>query len=121
MTGFFPILLILLCLTQFACSSDKDINGQVFDSQNNPVEGATIKLVFWDEKKDDFPTKVIETAKTDKNGAFAISVGEEKPETKLKLAVEKDGFKIIFLKFTPLLIQKNSAVFKNYQILLEKK
>ncbi len=117
---FLSILLVILCLIQFSCNSGSDIEGQVLDSQNNPVEGVTIKLVVWDEKKDELPTKVIETTKTEKNGAFAINVGEEKPETKLRLAVEKDGFKMLILKFTPLLIQKNASVFKNYKILLEK-
>ena len=90
------------------------------DSQNNPVEGATVKLAVWDTKKDNFPTKIIETTKTDRNGRFSVNIGGEKPETKLWLGIEREGFKITILRFTPLLIQKNSEVFKNYRVILEK-
>src|SRR5215213_11592552 len=113
MTRFFSVLLILFCLVRFACHSGKDINGQVVDAQGNPLEGAVIKLVVWDSKKDEFPTKIIETTQTGKNGVFGVNIGEENPETKLVMGVEKDGYKLLTLKFTPLLVQKNGEVFKN--------
>jgi hypothetical protein len=121
MTRIFPVLLILFCLFRFGCGNGKDIYARVVDTAGNPVDGATIKLVVWDYKKDAVPTKTIETVTTDKNGKFEIEVGEEKPETKLVLSIEKEGFKAVTLMFTPLLIQKNDAVFKDYQVILEKK
>ena len=91
------------------------------DEQGNPVEGATVKLIVWDQKKEQFPTKRIDTTQSGKNGGFGINIGGEKPETKLVLGVEKEGFKLVTMQFTQLLIQKNSEVFKNYRIMLEKK
>lgn len=121
MKGFFSALVILVCLLQFVCNYGKEIQGQVVDSQNNPIEGAVIKLMVWDQKKDASPTKSLDTTESGKNGGFGINIGEEKPETKLVLGVEKDGFKLTVMQFTPLLIQKNGEVFRNYKVMLEKK
>jgi hypothetical protein len=121
MKKFLRVLSVLLCLLQFGCGFGKDIEGQVVDAQGNPVEGAVIKLVVWDSKKDDFPTKIIETTQTGKNGVFGVNIGEENSETKLMMDVEKDGYKLLTLRFTPLLVQKNGEMFKNYKIILEKK
>ena len=121
MTRYFSVLTILFCLIQFGCNSQKDISGQIMDEQGNPVEGATLILTVWDQKKDRVPTKIIETIRSGRNGEFGIDIGDENPETKLAMGVEKDGFKLVSMQFTPLLIQKNSEVFKNYRVMLEKK
>lgn len=112
---------VLFCLTQLSCGSGKAFQGQVVDPQNNPIGGATIKVMVWDQKKDDFPTKMVDTATSGKNGEFEINIEGEAPETKLVIGVEKDGFKFTMLKITPLMVQKNGDVFKNYKVILEKK
>ena len=119
MIKLFSILAILF-LIQFVCGFGSDIAGQIIDTQGNPVEGATLELVVWDQKKDKQPTKTIETTKTGSNGRFEIALGKENPETKLVLTVEKKGYKITVLKFTPQLVQRNDAVFKDYKVILEK-
>ncbi len=112
---------VLFCLTQISCNSGKAIQGQIVDTENNPIEGATIKLLVWDQKKDAVPTKTIDTVKSGRNGEFGFNIEGEAPETKLVMDIEKDGFKLTIAKFTPLLIQKNGDVFKNYKVILEKK
>ena len=121
MTKIFLVLTIFLSLTRFGCNSANDIQGQIVDSENNPIEGATIKLLVWDQKKDDFPTRMIDTATSGRNGEFAFDLEGEAPDTKLVTDIEKDGFKITILKFTPLMVEKNGDVFKNYKVILEKK
>lgn len=122
MTKTLLIWSLLFCLTQIGCNfSGKAIQGQIVDTENNPVEGATIKLLVWDQKKDDVPTKTLETVTSGRNGQFEFDIEGEAPETKLVMDVEKEGFKLTIAKFTPLMIQKNADVFKNYKVILERK
>ena len=121
MSRIILVLSVLLGLMPLGCNSAKDIQGKVTDPENNPIAGATIKLLVWDQKKADSPSKIIDTVQTGQNGDFAIDVGGESPETKLVISVEKEGYKLAILKFTPQMIGREREVFKNYKVILEKK
>lgn len=118
-SGKFCIFLIfLLALTQFSCDAWSSVVGRVYDSQNNPIENATVQLLIIGVKENKEIYR--RTVRTDKNGKFEVSVGHGVFNVDLSLIAAKDGYKISETEFTAKDIQKNKEQYDDYKIVLEK-
>lgn len=120
MKRFLVVVLLSLLLTQFSCSSNFSIKGQVLDSQLNPIESVKVTFVVYKISDTEMSANVKVLTETDKNGYFELPISNYEKDKKLGLVVEKEGYKIETISFTEKEILNHREAFDNYQIILKK-
>ena len=86
----FLILALILVSTAVGCDGYTSVKGRVVDPTGKPILAADVKLIY---KPDDPTYRRANTAKTDKEGQFAVGIVHS-PSKKhpIRLEVDKEGF-----------------------------
>ena len=113
----------LTCLIAFtflilACDGGSKIIGNIYDSENKPIENAEVK--FEQIKKGDPEAAYQCLTKTDKDGKFGCSFLHAPWKVELKLTVSKNGFKTYETEFSSTEANEEMGNGEGYKIILER-
>jgi hypothetical protein len=114
-------LLICLAVLVFfilACDGGSRIRGYVYDTENKPIENATVK--FEAVEKGELKESYQSIHQTDKNGKFDCMFTHAPFETQLKLTVSKPGYKTYESQFSSREAYKKLENNEEYRIILQK-
>jgi len=110
--------LLIATFLVIACDGGSRIKGQVYDSEDKPIENATVKFEAIDkgELKESYQC----IGRTAKDGKFDCGFLHSPFNIQLKLTVSKEGYKIHETEFSSREASKKLKSNEEYQIVLEK-
>ena len=117
LVNFLMCLAVLIFLI-LGCDGGSRVNGFVYDTENKPIENATVK--FESVRKGEPEESYQSIEQTDKNGRFECGFMHAPFEVQLKLTVSKAGYILYESQFSSREAQKKLENKEEYRIVLEK-
>jgi len=115
----FGICLLILIFLMIGCDGASRITGHVYDSNNKPLENATVKFEAIDKGKPEESYQ--STQQTDKQGKFdSMFMHAPFAGIPLRLTVSRSGYKTYQIEFTSDEAQRKLENKEEFIIVLEK-